>query len=196
MTNLITLEEYKETSGITTTKEDARLELLITSVSQLVKTYCGRTFVDHYDDDKIETFNIDYDTTRVYLSEFPIQGVVTVEERSSYQQDYEYRTEEAFEYYIDTDTDSIIKTTGGSGFLNWCKGPGAVRVTYCGGFEETPEDLKLALYDLVTYYHKDEHKEMRVIAGSTIRNNASVSQANNITFPDHIKRVLDLYKSF
>jgi hypothetical protein len=196
MTNLVTLEEYKETSGITSTKEDARMELLITSVSELVKTYCGRTFIDYTTVQKTETFSVDYDQTQIFLSEFPIQSVVTVEERTSYQQDYLYRTEEAFEYYVDTGTDSIVRTDGGTGYLNWSKGPGAVRVTYCGGYADTPEDLKLAIYDLVTYYFKDEHKEMRVIAGSTIRNNASASQVNVVTFPDHIKRVLDLYKSF
>jgi hypothetical protein len=196
MTNLVTLEEYKETSGITSSKEDARLSLLITSVSELVKTYCNRTFIDHITEEKIETFTVEHDTTRIYLSEFPVIGVTTVEERDSYQEDYNYRTEDAFQYYVDEETDSIIKTSGGSGFLYWSKGPGAVRVSYCGGFTATPEDLKLAIYDLITYYFKDERKEMRVIAGSTIRNNASASQRNNVTFPDHIKRVLDLYKSF
>jgi len=56
--------------------------------------------------------------------------------------------------------------------------------------------LRLAVTDLITYYLKDEHKERRTIAGASIQNQASTSQRNNVAFPDHIKRVLDLYKNF
>ena len=48
MANLITLAEYKESEGIASPKEDLRLNSLIPSVSQLVKTYCGNSLVDHY----------------------------------------------------------------------------------------------------------------------------------------------------
>ena len=46
MANLITLAEYKESEGIASPKEDLRLNSLIPSVSQLVKTYCGNSLVD------------------------------------------------------------------------------------------------------------------------------------------------------
>lgn len=196
MTDLVTLGEYKETSGLTATKDDARLELLITSISQLVKTYCGQTFLDYWTAEKTEYFNIDWDTSAVQLTECPVKAITSVKERSSYAEDYVARTTGAYEFYLDPATDSILRTNGSTGYLNWSKGPAAVEVVYTAGYADTPEDLKLAIYDLITYYFKDEHKEMRVIAGSTIRNNASASQTNNVTFPDHIKRVLDLYKSF
>ena len=48
MANLITLAEYKESEGIASPKEDLRLNSLIPSVSQLVKTYCGNSLVDYY----------------------------------------------------------------------------------------------------------------------------------------------------
>ena len=78
----------------------------------------------------------------------------------------------------------------------WPKGPGAVKVVYKGGYATVPADLKLAVIDLVTYYHKDEHKSRQTIAGASIQNQGSTSQRNNVAFPDHIKRVLDLYKNF
>jgi hypothetical protein len=56
--------------------------------------------------------------------------------------------------------------------------------------------LKLAMIDLITYYHKDEHKERKVMGGASIQNSASTSQAGNIGFPDHIKRILDFYKVY
>ena len=75
-------------------------------------------------------------------------------------------------------------------------GVGAVKVVYTAGYSAVPSDLKLAVLDLVTYYLKDEHKQRQSIAGATMQNQASTSQRNNVSFPDHIKRVLDLYKNF
>ena len=48
MADLITLDEYKEYEGLTSSNEDLRLEKLIPSVSQLVKTYCANSIVDYY----------------------------------------------------------------------------------------------------------------------------------------------------
>ena len=59
-----------------------------------------------------------------------------------------------------------------------------------------PADLELAVIDLITYYLKDEHKERRTIQGASIQNASSSSQRDNVAFPDHIKRVLDLHKNF
>ena len=67
---------------------------------------------------------------------------------------------------------------------------------YKAGYASLPSDLQLAVFDLITYYLKDEHKERRSIAGASIQNQSSTSQRNNVAFPDHIKRVLDLYKNF
>jgi hypothetical protein len=34
------------------------------------------------------------------------------------------------------------------------------------------------------------------MGGASIQNSASTTQSNNVAFPDHIKRVLDLYKVY
>jgi hypothetical protein len=196
MANLITVEEYKESEGIEKPKDDLRLNYLIPSVSQLVKTYCGNSFVDYYSTNKIDTINIDWDTHIVQLTESPVNTIVSVEERDTYEDSYNILTTAAHEYYLDSVTDSVIRTTGGSSYKNWRRGPGAVRITYTAGYASIPVDLRLAVTDLVTYYLKDEHKERRTIAGASIQNQASTSQRNNVAFPDHIKRVLDLYKNF
>ena len=67
---------------------------------------------------------------------------------------------------------------------------------YTAGYASTPEDLKLAVIDLVTYYFKEERKNRQTIAGASIQNPGSTTQRDNIAFPDHIKRVLDLYKNY
>lgn len=195
MTDLVTLIEYKAAEGINTPKNDEQLNKIIPSVSQLVKTYCANTFVDYYSTNKIDTINVDWDTHIVQLTESPVNTIVSVEERSNYGSSYLTLTTGAYEYYLDTITDSIIRTTNGT-YKNWSRGPGAVRVTYTAGYSSVPADLRLAVFDLITYYLKDEHKERRSIAGASIQNQASSSQRNNVAFPDHIKRVLDLYKNF
>ena len=62
MANLINLTDYKTAEGIQSTKDDTKLELLINSVSQLVKTYCGNSIVDFYHDHtrKTETLSINW----------------------------------------------------------------------------------------------------------------------------------------
>jgi len=195
MADLTTLNDYKAAEGISSPKDDARLNFLIPSVSELVKTYCGNSFVDYYSTNKVESINVDWDTHIIQLTESPVNTIVTVEERESYGSSYNTLTTGAYEYYLDTATDSVIRTTNGS-YKNWRRGPGAVRVTYTAGYSVLPSDLRLAVFDLITYYLKDEHKERRSIAGASIQNQASSSQRNNVAFPDHIKRVLDLYKNF
>ena len=196
MTDLVTLVEYKAAEGINNPKSDEQLNFIIPSVSQLVKTYCANTFVDYYSTNKVDTINVDWDTHIVQLTESPVNTIVSVEERETYDSSYTTLTTTSHEYYLDSATDSIIRTTGGTTYKHWARGPGAVRVTYTAGYVSIPTDLRLAVMDLITYYLKDEHKERRSIAGASIQNQASSSQRNNVAFPDHIKRVLDLYKNF
>jgi len=193
MADLITLAEYKEIEGIASPKEDLRLATLVPSVSQLVKTYCANSLVDYYSTNKVETFNIDWNTHIVQLTESPVNTVVSVEKRDSVTDSY--TTVATTEYYLDTSTDSILYVTG-STYKNWPRGAGSVKVTYTAGYESCPTDLKLAVVDLITYYLKDEHKERRTLGGASIQNQGSSSLRDSVAFPDHIKRVLDMYKNF
>lgn len=195
MADLITLATYKDAEGLSTPKEDVRINALIPSVSQLVKTYCGNSFVDHFSSAKTETFTINWATHIVQLTENPIVAITSVQERDSYSDTYTTLTTGAYEYALDSDTDSILRT-GSSGYRNWPTGVDAVKVVYTAGYSAVPADLKLAVIDLVTYYLKDEYKERRTIQGASIQNATSTSQSNNVGFPDHIKRVLDFYKTF
>jgi len=193
MADLITLEEYKLAQGLTSLKDDERISSLISAASQLVKTYCARDFVDHYATPITQVFSVTFETDIVQLRETPVQTITLVEERTSYNAAYVELTEAAFEYYLDPNTDTLNRTNTGS-FIDWAMGPGAVQVTYTGGYASIPEDLKLAVIDLVKYYIKEEYKERRTISGASISNVTTSSQWKNVEFPDHIKRVLDLYK--
>ena len=202
MADLITLQQYKDFAGLTGVTMDARINVIVDSVSQLVKNYCGTSFIDDYSSAKTEYFDIhDNVTTRVMLDEGPINAVTSVQERDSQADSYVTLITEnsdssgKYEYIVDTMTDSIIRTNEDVDKA-FPKGRKAVKVVYTAGYSATPEDLKLAIFDLVKYYLKDERKERMTIAGTTVENPVSTSIRNNVGFPDHIKRVLDMYKVY
>ena len=197
MADLITRDEYKSLKNLSqSVKEDGRIDALIDSVSPLVKTYCGNSIVDYYSSNKTETFNINWDTYVVQLTESPVNAIVSVQEREGYSSAYSTLTTGDNEYFLDLETDSVIRTTTGSAYKNWPKGPGAVKIVYTAGYSTTPKDLQLAVADLITYYLKDEYKERRTMQGASVQNRGTSSMSDNVDFPDHIKRVLDLYKNF
>jgi len=193
MADLITLEDYKEAEGISTPKDDLKLSALIPSVSALVKTYCGNSIIDYYSTNRVELFSVKWGSSIVQLTESPLISIVSVEERDRPTDAYTALTENT-DYYLDFDTDSVIRISGKTE-RRWKDGPGSVKVTYKAGYSDTPEDLKLAVIDLVKYYIRDEHKERRSIAGATLENQG-VTKLRSGDFPDHIQRVLDLYKTF
>ena len=202
MADLITLQQYKDFAGLTGVTMDARINVIIDSISQLVKNYCGTSIIDDYSSAKTEYFDIlDAKTTRVMLDEGPVRTVTSVSERESQADSYiTLITENSdssgkYEYIVDSMTDSIIRTSEEVDKA-FPKGRKAVKVVYTAGYSACPEDLKLAIFDLVKYYLKDERKERMQIAGAMIENPVSTSIANNTGFPDHIKRVHDMYKVY
>jgi hypothetical protein len=193
MADLITLAEYKIFRGLTGTTEDSKITPIISSVSQLVKTYCGRTFVDFYAADKTEYFSPMWPVNAVQLSESPLVSITSVSERESVTGAYTALA--AADYYYDDEVDSLYRVgTDGVGLTDFKQGPGAVKVVYRAGFSTCPADLKLAVINMVTYYLKDEYKVAQSIGATTINNAGSSSQNNSADFPNYIKRVLDLYR--
>ena len=195
MTDLETVYEYKDAEGIRGEKDDDRLNVIIPQVSDLVKKYCGTTFLDYYSTDKVETFTIsDLYTNTIIVSESPLTAIDIVQERTAYSEAYSTLTTGNYEYYADIEADAVIRTTKNGEKASWAKGVGAVKITYNAGYSATPKDLQLAIFDLVNYYMKDEHKERRTLGGASIANQGTSGVRNNTDFPDHIKRVLDLYR--
>ena len=204
MANLVTLASYKINEGINSVKDDERIEALINSVSQLVKTYCGNGIVDFYstatggdpaNNTKTETFSINWASNIVQLTESPIIAITSVSERDNPTDTYTTLTNNE-DYYVDSVTDTIFRVDSAGNEKRFKSGKGAVKVVYTAGYTSLPQDLELAVMDLITYYLKDERKSRQTIAGATLANQTSTSQRDNVGFPDHIKRVLDLYKNY
>ena len=202
MANLVTLREYKDFAGLTGVSEDAKLNVIIPSISQAVKTYCGTSIVDYYSTDKVEYFDVTNDMTyQIMVDESPLVSVSQVQERDSQSGTYTTLISEdsdgsgKYDYVVDTERDLITRTTS-TGDKMFPRGRKAVKVTYRAGYASTPADLKLACFDLVKYYLKDERKQAMTIQGAQVQNPVSTSLRDNIDFPDHIKRILDFYKVY
>ena len=200
MANLVTLQQYKDFAGIKGVGEDAKINVILPAISQAVKTYCGTSFIDFYSSDKTEFFDIlDTSTTAVLVDESPLVSVTQVQERENQSSSYVTLITEnsngsgKYEYIVDTALDMVRRTTA-TGDKAFPKGRKAVKVVYRSGYASTPSDLKLACFDLIKYYLKDERKSGLTIAGATVRNEVSTTLRENIGFPDHIKRILDFYK--
>ena len=200
MADLISLDTYKTIENITNVKDDDRIETLITAISKLVKTYCASDLIDKYSTTITEFFDLQYSVEYIQLDEGPVvdNSTLAVYERQSQDDDYTrlYRdgTDDKYEWYLDSRTDSIYRTSDSGLYRYWPKGVKCVKVEYNAGYESTPKDLELAVVDLVTYYFKDEHKQRRVLGGATLQNQGTSSLQDNVGFPDHITRVLDMYK--
>ena len=72
MADLVTLQQYKDFAGLQSLKNDARINIVIDQVSQLVKSYCGTTIIDYASTNKTEYFNIGQGVDRVILEESPL----------------------------------------------------------------------------------------------------------------------------
>lgn len=183
MADLITKNEYKTYAGISSTNQDAEIDSLIPKISQLVKTYCKRSFIDYYSDAKQEVFSGGFNS--VILKESPVVQVLSFETSTDYGQNYTELVEFT-DWVLDGDYIVSISPQGFERRLN------GYRATYYAGYEAVPEDLKLALLDLVTYYRRNDgsvHNNRTPGGGGSVQ----LEYILNNNFPSHIKRVLDLY---
>ena len=121
MANLVTLQQYKDFTGITGVNEDAKINVIVPAISQAVKTYCGTSFVDYYSTDKTEYFDIqDSYTNAILVDESPLVSVSLVAERSGQSDSYttlitgNSDSSGKYEYVVDTDRDTIFRTTANS----------------------------------------------------------------------------------
>jgi len=180
--NLITKAEYKTYAGITSTNQDAEIDLLIPRVSELVKTYCRRTFVDFYDEAKTELFEGGFGS--LLLKETPVTQVISVQRSTDYGQTYTKLTK-----FTDwAQTGDYVVSINPRGFEPLING---YKVTYFAGYETVPQDLRLAVLDLVTYYRKNDGAIHSTKAPGT--NAVQIEYISTTSLPAHIKRVLDLY---
>jgi len=185
--NLITITEYKTYAGIKSTNYDAEISALIPRVTQFVKNYCGRTFVDYFaspDLPKVEIFSGGFNT--IIPTETPIVSITKFEGSVDYGQTYTLLTQ-----YVDwvQNGDKIVSLAP-KGFDEYING---YKLTYYGGWDDVPADLGLAIMDLVTYYRKSDMSVHSNSAPGT--NKTQIEYITSSQLPAHIRRVLDQYRT-
>ena len=202
---LVTRAEYKAYQGISSNNNDVLIDSLIPKVSELVKSICRRTFVDYVNDSKVEYSEGGIEA--FILEEYPVLSVSSVEYSVDYGQNYNTLTEytnyvlskatnsikpilmtaqpvEPYGYQLYSDASSRLSK-------NFPAAINGYRITYNAGYETLPEDLKLAILDLITYYIRNDaavHTSKNLSP-----NTMQIEYVSSTNLPASIKRVLDLY---
>lgn len=182
--NLVSRQEYKSYAGIKSTNYDSEIDALIPRVSQLVKSYCRRSFTDYVDELKTEVFN--GDCSKFILAEAPLITVASVEQSDDYGQNYTSLLE--FTDWV-ADGDYILPLENNTYY--WPKKLRGYRVSYFAGYETLPQDIALGVMDLISYYRQNDaavHSNKAPTANGT-----QIEYITTANFPAHIRRVLDLY---
>lgn len=182
--NLVTLAEVKTYAGINSTNQDATITQLIPQVSEFVKNYCSRSFIDYVNEAKINI--VSGGDFYIYLDESPTLSIQSVEYSTDYGTTYTELTA-GTDYVLDLQHDRLQVI----GQLVFPKQVNGYKITYCAGYEILPTDLKLAVLDLVLYYLKSD-MAVKSAAGPG-RNSVAVEYIVNARLPAHIARVLDYY---
>ena len=181
-TDLVTKAEYKTYMGITSTNSDTEIDFLIPKVSDLVKSYCRRTFVDYVSDIKIEFFDGGF--KEFLLKETPLVTVASVAYSDNYGKTYTNLVKYT-DWVIQGDSIRSLNTSGFPELINGYK------VSYFAGYEALPGDLKLAVLDLIEYYSRNNgavHSSRDLNPNTT-----QINYVASTNLPATIKRVLDQY---
>jgi hypothetical protein len=197
MTDLLTLSEYKEYKGINSSTNDGKIQALITQVSSLVENYCNRKFIQYSTTQNARVEWFDGMTNKVWLTEFPVisvESVTTSTDGGMTQETLVEGSSSKDGYFVDLEEGTVFTQQTVNMFIDSYDIPyRSLEITYTAGYTEDtlPEDLKLAVLDLVHYYMSDESKPTKSLLGGTIDNPLPANASN---FPPHIKRILDLYR--
>lgn len=190
MSDLVTIDEFKSYIGKRSPDNDDTISTIIEGVSSIVKNYCQRTFTDYVTSPKEEAFDGGGHT--IFLTEVPVLEISEISERRTLSGDWEV-LEEDTDFVVDSELGTVYRTTD-SGYGSWPSGPKRVKVVYTGGYEDLPSDLKLAIFDVINYYYKNEYVPRKSFQSVTKESSTTTSVSNRASFPDHITRVLDFYK--
>lgn len=182
--SLVTLAEVKAYATITSDNQNTIINQLIPQVSEYVKTYCNRTFVDYVNEAKVEITSGGF--AYILLKESPTISIQSIEYTTDYGVTYTTLTEYT-DYILDLENDRI-QCLSASEFP---KQVNAYKITYYAGYETLPADLKLAILDIILYYLKSD---MAIKSNASVgKNTVAVEYITTARLPSHISRVLDNY---
>lgn len=175
--------------GINSDTKDTELTKLIGAVNSFIPSYCNRDFTDYYATNKVEFFD---GTLKEYYPEvFPIISVVSMEYSSLSDGVYD-KTLDLYTDYIIDDLNSRIVALGDQ-FIYTGVPYNSIKLTYKGGYDRVPEDIKLAAVHLVEYYMEDGYVPRKSLAGASI--DTVIIPDGTAKLPPHIRIVLEHHKA-
>ena len=183
---LVTLDNTKTFLGITDNSKNALLELLINMATDYIETQTGRRFTS-----SVNTYE-KHDgtgTNQLKLNNFPIitPPAVILEVNSAVDNTSDWATISADDYFIDTATGIITRTSSFLDFettgdndeilseIRFSCGKDKYRATYTSGFATVPYDLQYACMTLVGQFYNTK-------AGSGIKSESLGD--HSITYQD------------
>lgn len=182
MADLITLAKLKQYKGINSTNEDTKHNLLIAAASSYIKSYCGRTLIDHF------STPLEYETYSDGFNEFLFLYEIPIVEIDSVEYSVDAETWEPYtEYTIDRRLD-LLRPSNGDYFP-----AGYFKTTYTGGYDPNavPADLEMATVALIEHYRDKEYLPKKSVGGTTTE---YVNYYDNKIIPKHIGRILSIYR--
>ncbi len=183
---IITLEDYREFTGINSPNKDLQLQVLVDFVNEFIPEYCGVQFEP--------TLQLDKPVTKdqrhiIFLPDYPISGIDKLA----------YRDPDNVETLMDL-ANCIVDLEGGEIFLGLVPAitadPStfpmtdrqyAYRVTYTYGHATTPSSIYLAALEMVKHYDKEKY-----MGSKNLGNGQQVSYSDKRYIPPHIRMALDV----
>jgi hypothetical protein len=178
LTSLAKLKDYLEIAVLDTT-QDTRLERLIDASSQMIETYCSRSFVSQ---SRVE-YHDGRNANTLMLREYPASKPTKVCIDGGWT--FVTSTELATSDYDVVDGSYLVLK---SGFFP--KGTRNVQVTYIAGYSTIPSDLEEACLMLAEwlYMHRNDRR-----SGITQKTKERETITYSKTIPLHITTMLTPY---
>ena len=176
---ILTLADFKTYAGINSPNDDTKHQLFVDSANKYVESYCNRKFADTNETDRITYEGEDV----IILPHVPINSFTSITTVST------GATIPSSAYIVDAK----------KGYIHilepnlFSKTKFDTMLVYSHGMITPPEDLKLATYEIATYYLKREFNSNKRAANESMDTPAMpVSQL----IPPHIRTILENYRVY
>lgn len=187
---ILTLNTYKNIKNITSTDRDVKISEAIKAANSFIPSYCNRDFTEYFDVDKTEYFD-GTNTNEIYPDVYPIVSVTSVKTSTDGGETYATTLAEYSDYVVDVKYSRIVSTT--DFFVDSIIPINSVQVIYKGGYENVPDDLKMAAAHLVEYFLDEQYTPKKQFSGTSVDN--IIVGDSTASLPAHIKRVLEHYRA-
>ena len=196
--SLVSVSEVRDYLSINNETSNAKLSMLANMASSVIQSYCGREFSSSY----VVEFH-DGGFSSINVNRPPINNVNSVSQfnGSSYEDlqgpnltvaclnassnaDYVWDTSGLIT--VDTQGVRNLSVRSVPTFSNYAKG---VRVEYNGGYDDVPDDLKLATLEYIKLLNKQDLGVM----SKTAFGQSSTKNPLSSNLPAHIRGMLDHY---